>query len=148
MFWSLMKVCVDGAHVPLRMVVYRVFPTSKENLSGLGTKLKNSCCGTTGIVVGIEVQRDKKLMKFSKYNSQFDHYTGSSEGVKNFEIFCDKPLDHMSCTGGPIIRTEEFHQQCKISNKQLVIGDSFSSSIQAATESMRKHGRHYLGVVK
>ena len=91
-------------------------------------------------------------MKFSKYNAQYGHCTGQVlcfiESVKNFELLYDNPEDCMSCMQRPIIRTAEFHRQCKISDNQLVIGDSFFSSLQSATKSMKKYGRHYLGIVK
>ncbi len=92
-------------------------------------------------------------MKFSKFNAQHDHCTEKVfhciESVKNFELLYENPEDCMSCMQGPIIRTAEFHWQCKLSDKQLVIGDSFFSSVQSAsTKSMKKYGRHYLGIVK
>ena len=53
----------------------------------------------------------------------------------------------MSCLRG-LVRTPEFHQQCEISDKQVVIVDSYFSSVVSGTECMNKCNRHYIGVVK
>ena len=93
----------------------------KRKPVSLGTELKISCCGTTGMIISIELQRGKKPMKFSKYNAQYGHCTGQVlrciESVKNYEVLYENPKDCMSCMRGPIIRTAEFHRLCEISDK-------------------------------
>lgn len=123
----------------------------KRKPVSLGTEMKTACCGTTGILVNLEVQRGKAEMKLQKYNTKYGHCTGqvlrSIESVQNFEVIYDQPVDRMSCLRGPV-RTQEFYEQCEVSDKQVVVGDSFFSSVQSATESMKLFGRHYIGVVK
>ncbi len=122
----------------------------KRKPVSLGTELKTTCCGTTGIL-NLELQRGKSEMKLQKYNAKYRHCTGqilcSIKRVQNFEVVYDKPVDCMSCLRGPVC-TQEFYKQCEVSDKQVVIGDSFFSSVQTATESMKLFGRHYVGVVK
>ena len=38
--------------------------------------------------------------------------------------------------------------QCEISDKQLVLGDSYFSSFHSAIHTMKRYGRHYIGIVK
>ena len=56
-------------------------------------------------------------------------------------------VDNISCLRGPV-RTPGFHQQCEISDKQIVIGDSYFSSVVSATECTKKGDRHYIRIVK
>ena len=38
--------------------------------------------------------------------------------------------------------------QCKISDKQIVLGDSYFNSVRSAMQTMKQYGRHYVGILK
>ena len=45
-------------------------------------------------------------------------------------------------------RNPEFHQQCKVSDEQLVLGDLHFFLVQSRTESLKRFGRAFIGVVR
>ena len=72
-----------------------------------------------------------------------------TEKVQNYENTHHKKSNNATIN----VSENENHQddwkvQCEISDKQLVLGDSYFSSVRTAIQTMKKYGRHYVGIVK
>ncbi len=119
----------------------------------LGTEFKTTACGMTGCMLNLEIMRGCETMKKQVFNKSFGHCTGlvlrMTEKVQNYEYTHHKKVADTTIN----VSEDENHRddwmvQCEISDKQLVLGDSYFSSVKTAIQTMKKYGRHYVGIVK
>jgi len=119
----------------------------------LGTELKAAACSTTGCLLHLEIQRGKEGMALQEFNPKYGGCTGyvlrTLEHINNHEqfykIFPGK--NSQESTFGPM-RSAEYKVQCENSDKQIILGDAYFSSVKTAVSTMTLYGRHYVGVVK
>ena len=119
----------------------------------LGTEFKSTACETTGCLLSLEIMRGCESMKKQLFNNTYWHCTGlvlhMTGRIDNYEFTHSRKIDDSS----EMQFENENHRddwmvQCKISDKQIVLGDSYFSSVRSAVQTMKRYGRHYVGIVK
>ncbi len=101
----------------------------------------------------MEIQRGKEGMALQEFNPKYGGCTGNVlrtlDHINNHEQFYKKipGTNSQESTFGPM-RSAEYKVQCENSEKQIILGDAYFSSVKSAVLTMTLYGRHYAGVVK